>query len=224
MRRILLLNSKGGCGKTTMATNVAASLAATGQRVALADFDEQHSSYEWTRLRPADRPPVLGLRAWEHGLDELPRGFDVVVIDSPARVGRKEMKWLVRESDSVIVPVLPSMIDMRAAERFIGDLLDLGRIEKRKARVAIVANRVDERTLIAGELRRFIDAYDLNCLGALRSSQAYVRAYWQGLGVLELAGRRETVDHAQWKPILEWLEGGAAPGTDRSGPPVTGSP
>jgi len=223
VRRILLLNSKGGCGKTTLATNVAASLAAAGQRIALADFDEQRGSHEWTRLRPADRPAVLGLRAWEHGLDELPRGYDTVVIDAPARVGRKEMKWLVHDSDSVIVPVLPSMNDMRAAQRFIEDLLDLGRVEKRKVRVALVANRVDERTLISSELARFIEVFELTCLGALRSSQGYVRAYWQGLGVLELAGRRGTIDHAQWQPILAWLGDEWPVGTDGPGLPFTGS-
>lgn len=224
MHRVLLVNSKAGCGKTTLATNVAVSLATAGQRVALADFDEQRSSHEWTRLRPAHRPRVLGLWAWKDGLDGLPSGYDTVVMDAPARVGGKEIKWLVREADSVIVPVLPSMDDMRAAARFVEDLLDLGRIEKRTLRVALVANRVDERTLVDGELTRLVDAYDLTLLGGLRKSQSYVRAYWQGLGVLELGSREGTVDHDQWEPIMRWLRGD--PAFPASGPdgPVTGSP
>jgi chromosome partitioning protein len=207
MQRILVINSKGGCGKSTLATNVAGWLA-YGRRVTLADFDEQRTSFDWTRLRPADRPVVQGLRAWKRGLDEVDPETDVVVLDAPARLDRKEMKSLVRHADSVLVPMLPSMIDMRAAERFMEDLLDIGRIERRQVRVGLVANRVRERTLMSGELLRFIDAFELPFLGPLREAQAYVHAYGRGLGVLELPRYRIAADLEQWLPILRWIEAG----------------
>lgn len=224
MRSVLVLNSKGGCGKSTLATNLASSLAMSGRSVALADFDEQRTSFDWTRCRPADRPAVMGLRGWKHGLGELPPGTDAIVLDAPARVGRKELKSLVRMAETVLVPMLPSMLDMRAADRFMEDLLDLGRIEKRKVRVGLVANRVNERTVVFRELTRFIEAYDLPYLGALRETQGYVRAYRRGLGVLELTNGRWTIDHAQWLPILRWLLVDAKALPIESPAPVTDSP
>lgn len=216
MRRILVLNSKGGCGKSTVATNLASWFALAGHAVALADFDEQRTAYAWTRTRPAALPQVLGLRAWRHGLDDLPPGIERVVLDAPARIDRREMKALVRECDAALVPVLPSMIDMRAAGRFMEDLLDLGRVERRKVRVGLVANRVREQTVMAGELARFIAAFDLPHVASLREAQNYVHAYQRGMGVCDLPLHLSAPDRAQWAPLLAWIEEGSDAGRGQS--------
>ena len=119
MRHIMVLNPKGGCGKSTLATNLAAYYASGGSAVALADFDPQGSSTDWLAARPATAAPVVGLEAWEDGLKNLPRSVDVVVMDPPARVHGRELTDLVRRADTIIVPVLPSGIDIRASLRFI---------------------------------------------------------------------------------------------------------
>ena len=68
MRHILVLNAKGGCGKSTIATNIASYYAVEGKSVALADFDPQRSSLDWLARRPADAPEIAGVPAFEDGL------------------------------------------------------------------------------------------------------------------------------------------------------------
>ena len=119
MRSILLLNAKGGCGKTTMATNIAAYYAMKGKNVVLADFDPQGSSMDWLDARPADRPPIRGLAAWQSAV-RVPKNTEYLIMDSPAAVSGRPLANLVQRADSILIPILPSPIDIRAAEHFIG--------------------------------------------------------------------------------------------------------
>ncbi len=85
MRHITVLNSKGGCGKSTIATNLAVYFALEGAQVVLADFDPQRSCLDWLETRPASCAPITGVAAYDDGLRGVPRGTDIVIIDAPAR-------------------------------------------------------------------------------------------------------------------------------------------
>ena len=91
MRHIMVLNAKGGCGKSTIATNIASYFANEGAVVALADYDPQRSSLDWIDRRPANRPEIVGVAGFEGGLRHAPRSADVVVLDAPARSHGKEL-------------------------------------------------------------------------------------------------------------------------------------
>ena len=133
MRTILVTNAKGGCGKSTIATNLAAYYASEGYETALADFDPQGSSLDWLAERPAEIGPITGLKAFEDGLNQLPRGTEFLIVDAPARSTGKELTTLLRRAESVIVPVLPSPIDMKAAAKFISELLSTRKVSDKKA-------------------------------------------------------------------------------------------
>ena len=148
MRHIMVLNSKGGCGKSTIATNLAGMYAVDGLSVALADYDPQRSALDWLDLRPADAAPITGLDAASEGLKHLPRSADVLIIDAPARSHGPELTNLVKHAETIIVPVLPSTIDMQATTKFIAELQDVGKVERKQARIAVIGNRVRENTLI----------------------------------------------------------------------------
>jgi chromosome partitioning protein len=205
MRHIMVLNPKGGCGKSTLATNLAAYYAANGSAVALADFDPQGSSTDWLALRPAPMAPIHGLRAWEDGLKHLPRGVDVVVMDPPARCHGRELTELVRRAETIIVPVLPSGIDIKASLRFIDELKSVGKIERRQAKVAVVANRIQPNTLIFDELDAYLRRLSVPYVATLREAQNYIRAYSRGLGVHELPPYLAWPDLEQWGPLTDWL-------------------
>jgi chromosome partitioning protein len=206
MRHILVTNAKGGCGKSTLATNLAAYFASEGYQTVLADYDPQGSALAWLDERSEECAPITGISGFDEGLRHLPRSADFVVIDAPARSHGKELTELVKHAETVIVPVLPSPIDIKAAHSFIDELLQRGKIERHQARVAVVANRVKENTLIFEELDEYLSGLKVPYLAALREAQNYIRAYQRGIGIHELPPYLAWPDWEQWEPIIEWLD------------------
>jgi chromosome partitioning protein len=202
----MILNAKGGCGKSTLATNIAVFFAREGLEVCIADYDPQRSSLDWLAQRPADLPAIQGVEAYEEGLRAVPRSTEILVIDAPARVHGTELNELVRRAETIIVPVLPSSIDMKACGRFMTELQEIGKVSRKQARLAVVANRVREYTLIYEELDEYLGKLKVPYLGCLREAQNYVRAYSRGMGVLELPEYLASPDWQQWKPINAWLD------------------
>ncbi len=205
MRHIMVLNPKGGCGKSTLATNLASYYAAQGKNVALADYDEQQSSLDWLERRPADRPAISGLIGHKDGLKGVSRSTDVVVIDAPARSHGKELTNLLHHAETILIPVLPSQIDMQAVAKFINELKATPTIKSRKAKIAVVANRVREGTLIFDELDAFLGDLKVPYIATLREAQNYIRAYTRGLGIYELPDYLSWPDQEEWGPLIDWL-------------------
>ncbi len=216
MRRIMVLNSKGGCGKSTIATCLASYYAARGLKTALVDHDPQGSALRWLKRRSVEEqlPEIQGIdgahpqmgitRSWLlHGGNGQTQ---MLVIDTPAGVERGNLFELVRQADDFLVPVMPSPIDIHAATRFIQDLLLVGKVRTQGKRIAIIANRVREHTVMYQQLERFLARLDIPEIARLRDTQHYAQAMEQGLGIHELQSRRKEKDLEQWLPLLEWLE------------------
>jgi chromosome partitioning protein len=201
----MVMNAKGGCGKSTLATNIASYFANEGYGVALADYDPQQSGLDWIARRPDHRPKIAGVAGFKDGLKHAPRQVDFVIIDAPARSHGKELVDLVRHAETIIVPVLPSTIDMQAAERFIKELKAVGKVDRKQAKIGVVANRVREYTLIYEELDEYLTAMKVPYLASLREAQNYVRAYTRGLGIFELPEYLAWPDWEQWEPLTKWL-------------------
>ena len=209
MQNILCMNAKGGCGKTTIATNLATWYADEGDKVALIDFDPQRSSIDWLGAREDydGVPRIEGVDAVE-GDARAAHGTDVALMDAPAGVYGPRLTQLLRRADVLLVPVLPSPIDMRAAKRFIEELLKSGRISRGQTRIGLIANRVRENTRIYHALEAFLNEYDIPLLTHLRESQNYIRAAETGLGLFELAPSQVAPDVVQWDPVIDWLRRG----------------
>jgi chromosome partitioning protein len=205
MRHVMVMNSKGGCGKSTLATNVASFFANEGYKVALADYDPQRTSLDWLAIRPEDLPKITPVPAYEEGLRGVPRDTEVLVIDAPARTHGSEMNELVRRAETILVPVLPSPIDMKACGHFMGELLELGKVQRAQARLAVVANRVRENTLLFEELDQYLTKLKVPYLSSLRQSTNYLRAFQRGMGIFELPEYLARPDWEQWEPITKWL-------------------
>ncbi len=205
MRHIMVMNAKGGCGKSTLATNLAAYYADAGYGVALADYDPQRTSLDWLERRPDSRPKIAAIAGFEDGLKHAPRQADYVIIDAPARSHGKELTDLVRHAETIIIPVLPSTIDMQASDRFIKELQAVGKVNRKQAKIGVVANRVREYTLIYEELDEHLTAMRVPYLASLREAQNYVRAYTRGLGIFELPEYLAWPDWEQWEPLTKWL-------------------
>ncbi len=205
MRHIMVMNAKGGCGKSTLATNIASYFADEGYAVALADYDPQRSGLDWLDRRPSNRPQIAAIEGFRGGLKHVPRSADFVIIDAPARSHGSELTNLVRHAETIVVPVLPSTIDMQASARFIKELKSVGKVERKEAKIGVVANRVREYTLIFEELDEYLTAARIPYVAALREAQNYVRAYTRGLGIFELPEYLAWPDWEQWEPLTRWL-------------------
>lgn len=206
MRHIMVMNAKGGCGKSTLATNIASYFANEGASVALADYDPQRSSLDWLDRRPSDRPEIAGVAGFEDGLRHAPRNADILVIDAPARSHGKELTNLVAHAETIVVPVLPSTIDMQATTTFLEELRNVGKIARKQAKFGLIANRVRDNTLIFDDLDEYLTKARAPYVAALREAQNYVRAYTRGLGIFELPEYLAWPDWDEWEPVTAWLK------------------
>jgi len=212
MQRILILNPKGGSGKTTVATNLAAYFASMGDRPLLSDNDPQGSSTRWLKKRTKDQPFIHGVAAFERN-SRMTRAWQMrvppdaahVVVDTPAAVTAQEMPEMTKSAHAIIVPVLPSDIDISTCSKCIADLLLIAKVPREENRIAVVANRVKRNTLVYQSLMRFLNTLRIPVIATLRDSQNYVRAAEQGVGLHEMKKYQVEQDLEDWEPLLAWL-------------------
>ena len=213
MQRIVVLNPKGGSGKTTIATNLAARFASAGRQPVLMDLDPQGSSTRWLKKRSGEMPPIHGIAAFERSSSmtrsyqlRIPPDSEVVVVDTPAALDPQRIPEFTRGADAVLVPVMPSEIDIFAAAKCIADLLLIGRVSRSQGRIGIIANRVRSNTLITQTLMRFLNSLDIPLVATLRDTQNYVRSAQNGEGIHEMPNWQVRRDVADWTELMEWLE------------------
>jgi chromosome partitioning protein len=211
--KVVVLNTKGGCGKTTLSTSLAAWYAINGYRTAILDNDPQGSSLRWLANRGDHKPVIAGLsgtdksgRVTRSFLMRVPPDVERLVVDTPAAIDSLRLQDSVRAAHAIIIPVLPSDIDIHAASRCVAELLLTGRIENRQQRVAVVANRVKKQAKMYETLRRFLGSLEIPFIATLRDTQNYVHATELGLGVHELKDKNIKEERREWAPLLEWLE------------------
>ncbi len=214
VQRILIANAKGGCGKSTVATNLASFYAAQGIGTALFDYDDQRSSTRWLSRRPSDKPAIHGVdasatsclnvtRTW---LLRVPENVERIIIDTPAGLKGDELIRQTKDINCIIVPVLPSPIDIQATADFIRDLLLLCKVRERHIKLAIIANRTRTNTLSFKALEKFLATLKIPVIARLRDTQQYTRAVEQGCGVHEIKSSHASRDVAHWNLLLNWLE------------------
>ncbi len=210
MRSILILNAKGGSGKTTVATNLAGYYAAEGARVALADFDPQGSSTDWLAARPDTAARIHGVEAHQRGL-RVPRSTDVVIMDAPSRTHEESLASLLKRAQTVIIPVVPSPVDIRAAQRFFGELRALRTLVQKDVKIATVASRVREGARTTEDLEdllmdvRLPSGRRFPFLTWIRQSSNYLKAAERGMSIFEFAPLATAADREYWQPLLRWL-------------------
>jgi chromosome partitioning protein len=231
MQRILVLNPKGGSGKTTIATNLASYFATQGDRPLLSDNDQQGSSARWLKKRKPEQPFIHGVatvernaritRSWQM---RVPPDAGHVVVDTPAAVAAQDLPEITKNADVIIVPVMPSDIDIHAFSKCIADLLLIAKIKRDEYRIGVVANRVKRNTLIYQSLIKFLQTLRIPVIATLRDSQNYVRAAELGVGLHEMKPQLVAQDLEDWRPMIDWLKMKEAihlPGTDLSPVPQT---
>ncbi len=216
LNKIVILNPKGGCGKSTIATNIAASYARQGSQPTIMDYDPQASTMGWLDRRPSDLPVIHGIAAYKKTIHatrswqlRVPDDTVNLIVDSPAGLNHDDLREVTRDAASILVPVLPSSMDIHAASRCIADLLLVAKIDRRDRKLAVVANRTRKNTKSFARLMRFLDSLGIPVIAVLRDSQNFVRSAEQGIGLVEMQPSRVRPDVEQLDKITSWLDGWA---------------
>ncbi len=214
LNKIVVLNPKGGCGKSTLATNIAACYAKRGPQPTIMDYDPQGSTIAWLNRRPDGLPSIHGIAAYKKSMQatrswqlRIPEDTLNLVIDSPASINHDDLRELTRDSSSILVPVLPSALDIDAASKCIADLLLVAKVNRNEGKLAVIANRTRKNTRSFARLMRFLDSLGIPIIAVLRDSQNFVRAAERGLGMHDMQPSRVRPDVEQVDKIVGWLDG-----------------
>ena len=214
LNKIVILNPKGGCGKSTLATNIAACYAQHGPTPTIMDYDPQGSSMAWLTRRPEKLPAIHGIAAYKRSMQatrswqlRVPNETMNLVVDSAAGISRDELRELTRDASTVLVPVLPSMMDTHATSKIIADLLLVAKINRNERKLAVIANRTRKNTKSLARLMRFLDSLGIPIIAVIRDSQNFVHAAEKGLGVHEMQPSRVREEVDQINRIVTWLDG-----------------
>ena len=208
MLSVLVANSKGGCGKTTIATQLAGAFAGAGLKTALADADRQRSSLHWVGRRPDTAPPVRSLD-WVKSIGRPPKSVARLIIDAPAAMRDKQVEALVGMADVIVLPVLPSAFDEGATSRFLARLEALKPNRKNKKAVALFGNRMRARTRAAARVDDFLVCLGHRVVTRLRDSTLYAETAALGLSLFDMTGKRVEMLRDDWADLLRYIEGEA---------------
>ena len=209
LHKIIVLNTKGGCGKTTLATNLASYYALRGPPPTILDYDPHGFAMRWLDKRPRSQAPVRGIAAYEHKDDAellLEPDTTVVISDLPASIELNDLYLHTHDADSILIPVLPSAIDIFSASRFIAELMLDVALDRRDRKLAIVANRVRQNTRSWQRLTLFLTSLQIPMIAALRDTQNYVHAADQGIGIFEMPAYQVKKDIEPMTAIVNWLD------------------
>jgi chromosome partitioning protein len=204
-RRILVANSKGGCGKSTISSNIAAAYAAKGYATSLVDCDPQQTASFWLSRRPGTLPPIYGVvgvdqpsRPTLDWLVRIPRGTERIVIDSPGGIANFRLNDLIERVDVIIIPLLPSAIDIHATTEFIKEIYLSSSFRNSSRKLFVVGNRVDKRNKYFHQLNRFLRRLGIEEVMHIPDSYIFLRSIDEGMGVVDMpdASRYSTAKQA----------------------------
>ncbi|TWI13499.1 ParA family protein [Aerolutibacter ruishenii] len=207
MRTVLVASSKGGVGKTTIATHLAAQAALEGLRTALVDADPQRSSTRWAEKRAALQAAVLPLdgtrrKAWRK---QMPDDTQQLVVDAPAGAMADELEAFLEQVDAVVVPVQPSSLDIEATVPFLDSLARHPRVRKGTLRVGLVGNKLKPWTNASQEAMDLLRAWPYPVVAQLRDSQAYVVTTGMGKSLFDYHSAHVRDHQSDWQSLLKWL-------------------
>ena len=205
MLRVLVTNIKGGCGKTTIATNLAAAFSAGGFATGLAEVDRQRSSLGWMKLRDGRSRPITALD-WHKEVGDTPSELRRLVIDAPANLRMRHVDDLIGEADLVVVPVLASVFDEGSTARFLAKLEELKPIRKGRKSVALVANRLRPRSKATQRLETFLEQLEQPIAARLSDRAIYGELAVQGLSIFDIDGHLVRPVREEWRPLLNTIE------------------
>ena len=204
---VLVASSKGGVGKTTLSTNLSAHFAVDGKRTVIVDADRQGSSRHWAEKRAHLDDAVLPVDGTRKDWDrKVPEDAQRVVIDAAAGAHADELAHFLEVADAVVVPVMPSTIDLEATVPFLDSLARHARVRKGKLHVGLVGNRLRPWTNASQQAMDQLRQWPYPLVAELRDTQAYVLMAGLGRSLFDYQSQQVREHQADWAPLLKWLK------------------
>ena len=202
-------NQKGGTGKTTLSMNLAAGLTRKGKTL-LVDADPQGSASQWAGLAPEQRPfpvsviSVAGNLAREVG--RFRQDYQYVVIDCPPTLETDAMKHAMSVSDKVLIPVLPSPVDLWASVRLANTLEQISQTRP-DLRAYLVVNQVEPRNALSRAMQDALQEFNIPALqSVLRRRAVFRTSAIEGASVYCIGKRGEAAAQEMNSIIEEVLQ------------------
>lgn len=172
MNVISILNQKGGCGKTTLATNLAHAFLLDHKKVLLVDSDPQGSARDWNEENGGELFPVVGLdrETLPKDLEKIKSSYDVIIIDGAPQIAKLSAA-AVRASDFILIPCQPSPYDIWATSDLIDIIKTRQSILNGNPKSAFVISRVIKNTKLEKEVKQALDTYSMPILNAFTAQR-----------------------------------------------------
>ncbi|MEW5771459.1 MAG: ParA family protein [Pseudomonadota bacterium] len=189
-RTLALASLKGGCGKTTLAFNLAAGFART-ERVGLLDADPQGTVRHWAEWSPAPALP----RIFSGGDDPLlalaegSRDCQRVVLDCPPTLAPDVTGRILERVDMVLIPILPSPLDLWAGASTV-EAVARARQRNPGLKAWLVLNQVEPGSALSRAMAAALAGLEIPTLTSqVRRRAAYRLAAVEGVSVYQLGAR-----------------------------------
>ena len=209
MKTVLVASSKGGVGKTTIATHLAAQAALDGHRTVLIDADPQRSSTRWAERRSDLETAVLPIDGTRRNWQKLvPDDVQRTVIDAPAGATADSLEAFLEYADTLVVPILPSTLDIDATVPFLNAIAKHPRERRGQLRVGLVGNRLKPWTNASQQAVDLLQQWPYPVVAQLRDSQAYVMLVGLGRSLFDYHSQQVREHQEDWAPLLKWLKKG----------------
>lgn len=200
---VAVLNTKGGTGKSTVATHLAAHFANRNFKTGLADLDRQRSSTNWLERRPDNLAPIslVDLES-----KKPPKKLERLVVDVPAAMRRSVVGDIVQQANVLVIPVLPSSFDEGGTKRLLKHLDAQKAVRKGKRDICFVANRIKLNARSTNQLDDFLGRLPYPVMARLRDTQNYVNFAADGTSIFDSSSARLRDYQVEWQPLLDYLE------------------
>lgn len=214
MHKIVVMNAKGGCGKTTIATNLAALYATHGYKTTLTDYDPQGSSSAWLKRRPAEADAIHGIAAYQSSSWSATRSWQMrvtadterVIVDTPAAIKTHDVAGYLKDTNTIIVPVLSSVIDVEASTLFLHEVMKLIKLRSPQTQLVVIASRIKTRSPALVMMAELFADMGITVAGHLRDTLNYLQCTDLGLGVHDLPAGRAPLEQRALAEVVAAID------------------
>lgn len=189
IKKISILNPKGGCGKTTLCTNLGSWLLNSGYKVMLVDSDPQGTLRDWKSMDSGNSQPsvvVIDKPNLQKDFNQFTKDLDFIIIDGAAKL-HEMIAFSVKNADIILIPVQPSAADIWACDALIQLIKARQEVTNGVPKAVFVISRQIKNSNLAKDINDTLEHFQLKILNSRTSQRVlYSEALSSGKTVIEL--------------------------------------